>query len=43
MYGHIARRKTMTLANSRRYFSRVAQYIHPINIHKMPARGGFRL
>lgn len=36
-------RKKMSRGGSRRNFSRVAQYIHPMNIHREALRGGFRL
>lgn len=37
------RRKRMSRRHSRRHFSKVAQYIHPKNVHDLPMRGGFRL
>lgn len=43
MYGHIKKRFKMSRGKSRSSFSRIAQYIHPVNIHNSPARGGFRL
>jgi len=36
-------RHKMSKHHSRRQFSRVAQYIHPLNVHNEPMRGGFRL
>jgi hypothetical protein len=36
-------RKKMSRSHSRRNFSRVAMYVHPMNAHKEPYRGGFRL
>lgn len=36
-------RKKMSRKHSRKHFSHVAQYIHPLNVHKEPLRGGFRL
>lgn len=37
------RRRKLSRRHSKRLFSRVAQYIHPRNIHSEPMRGGFRL
>jgi len=37
------RRQKMSRKASRRQFSRVAQYIHPKNVHSTPMRGGWRL
>lgn len=37
------RRSKMGKKASRRLFSKVAQYIHPVNVHRNPMRGGFRL
>jgi hypothetical protein len=36
-------RKKMSRHASRRNFSHVAMYVHPMNAHKEPFRGGFRL
>jgi len=43
MYGHHRHRHKMSRRHSRRNFSHVAQYIHPVNAHREPMRGGFRL
>lgn len=43
MYGHYRRGHKMSKHHSRRHFSRVAQWVHPVNIHSAPMRGGFRL
>lgn len=37
------RRKAMSKRHSMRQFSRVAMYVHPLNVHNEPFRGGFRL
>lgn len=36
-------RKKMGRKESRRNFSSVAMYVHPMNVHAMPFRSGFRL
>lgn len=36
-------RKKMSRHASRSQFSRVAMYVHPMNAHREPFRGGFRL
>lgn len=36
-------RKKMSRKSSRKNFSKTAQYIHPLNAHSQPMRGGFRL
>lgn len=36
-------RKKLGNKSSRKMFSRVAQYIHPMNVHSDSMRGGFRL
>lgn len=36
-------RRKMGRRESRHHFSRVAMYVHPLNAHKEPFRGGFRL
>lgn len=43
MYGHHRRRHKMSRHHSAHHFSRVAQWIHPVNVHRDPMRGGFRL
>lgn len=43
MYGHSNRRHKMSRGKSQRMFSGVAQWIHPVNVHSYPMRGGFRL
>lgn len=41
MFGHKGRR--MSGKASRRSFTSAAQWIHPLNVHHLPMRGGFRL
>ena len=41
--GFMRRRHKLSRKGSRKLFSRTAQYIHPLNVHKEPMRGGFRL
>ncbi len=36
-------RRKMGGKESRKNFSSTAQYVHPLNIHRDPMRGGFRL
>jgi len=36
-------RKPMSRRASRKNFSSVAMYVHPMNVHREPFRGGFRL
>lgn len=36
-------RKKMSRRHSMSQFSRVAMYVHPLNVHREPLRGGFRL
>lgn len=43
MYGHRRKGKHLSSSHSKRMFSGVAQWIHPMNAHKEPMRGGFRL
>lgn len=43
MYGHRRKGKRMGAGRSKRIFSGVAQWIHPMNAHSEPMRGGFRL
>lgn len=43
MYGHRKKGHRMSKARSRRMFAGVAQWIHPMNVHSEPMRGGFRL
>lgn len=35
--------KKMKKRDSRKLFSKTAQYVHPKNVHQAPMRGGFRL
>lgn len=37
------KRRKMGRRESRKNFSSVAMYVHPMNAHKEPFRGGFRL
>lgn len=37
------RRRKLGRKYSRKMFSRVAQHVHPKNIHSSPMRGGYRL
>lgn len=39
----MSKRRKLSSKHSRKMFSRVAQYIHPKNVHQAPMRGGFRL
>jgi hypothetical protein len=43
MYGHRRKGKHLGRGHSRKMFSGVAQWIHPVNAHREPMRGGFRL
>lgn len=43
MYGHKSKGHRMSRRHSTRLFSNVAQHVHPVNIHRVPMRGGFRL
>lgn len=43
MYGNRMNRKKLSRKKSRRLFSGTAQYMHAVNAHTMPMRGGFRL
>lgn len=43
MYGMRSKGRRMSKRHSRKQFSSVAQWIHPINVHQAPMRGGFRL
>lgn len=43
MYGHHKKGHRLSGRGSKRMFSRVAQWIHPMNVHQMPMRGGFRI
>jgi len=36
-------RHKMSRRGSRKLFSRTAQWVHPLNIHRAPMRGGFRI
>lgn len=36
-------RHKMSKRHSRKLFTKTAQWIHPLNIHNAPMRGGFRL
>lgn len=36
-------RKKMGRKQSRRLFSHTAQWVHPMNVHRQPMRGGFRI
>lgn len=42
-YGNRVKGRRLTSRSSKRMFSRVAQYVHPYNIHTHVQRGGFRL
>lgn len=37
------RRSKMSKRHSRKLFSKTAAYIHPLNMHRHPMRGGFRI
>lgn len=37
------KRQRMSTRSSRRLFTRVAQYVHPKNVHRTSMRGGYRL
>lgn len=37
------KRKKLTMAGSRKLFTKTAMYTNPINLKAEPARGGFRL
>lgn len=37
------KRRKMGRRESRKLFTRTAQFVHPKNIHMAPMRGGFRL
>lgn len=39
----MSKRRKLSRNESRKMFSRVAQYVHPKNVHNSPMRGGFRL
>jgi len=43
MYGYTKGRKSMSPKKGARQFKRVAQYVHPLNVHNAPMRGGFRI
>lgn len=43
MYGHRKKGHKMSRRKSQRVFSGTAQWIHPMNAHNEPMRGGFRL
>lgn len=43
MYGHRKKGHKMSRGKSRKMFSGTAQWIHPMNVHSEPMRGGFRL
>lgn len=43
MYGHRSKGHRMKSGRSKRMFSAVGQWIHPMNVHNAPMRGGFRL
>jgi len=33
----------LSKGHSRKLFSRTAQWVHPLNVHRQPMRGGFRI
>lgn len=37
------KRRKMSRSGSRRYFSATASRMHPLNAHRIPMRGGFRI
>jgi len=37
------KRYKMSKKGSRKLFSSTAQYVHPLNVHRSPMRGGFRI
>lgn len=37
------KRRKLSKKGSRKLFSGTAQYVHPLNVHRMPMRGGFRI
>lgn len=37
------RRQKMSKSHSSYVFSQTARYIHPLNMHRHPMRGGFRI
>ncbi|QXP08094.1 MAG: hypothetical protein [Arizlama microvirus] len=41
--GYHSNRRKMSKKKSRKLFSSTAQYVHPVNVHATPMRGGFRL
>lgn len=41
--GYRPKRHKIPGKKSRKLFSTTAQYVHPLNIHASPMRGGFRL
>lgn len=43
MYGYKKKGHRMSTRRSSHMFSRVAQWIHPFNVHSDSMRGGFRL
>lgn len=43
MYGNGKKRHKLSHGKSKRMFSGVAQWVHPVNVHATPMRGGFRL
>lgn len=43
MYGHRSKGKKISRGKSKKMFSGTAQWIHPMNAHSQPMRGGFRL
>jgi hypothetical protein len=43
MYGHRSKGHKMSKRHSRKHFTHAAQWVHPVNVHSAPMRGGFRL
>lgn len=39
----MSKRRKLSKSSSRKMFTKVAQYVHPKNVHNVPMRGGFRL